>query len=381
MKVVVLHNHYQLPGGEDEVFRAEGDLLEAQGHPVVRYTLSNDSIGGMSGPALAAAAVWNHSTYRELRALFQRERPDIAHFHNTHPLISPAGYYAARAEGLGVVQSLHNFRLVCPNGLLFRDGRVCEDCLGKFFPWPGIVHACYRSRAASAVTAGMVSVHKPAGTWTKVVGVYIALSEFSRRKFIAGGLPADKIVVKPNFLVRDPGIGSGRRSFGLYVGRLSKEKGLPVLERAWERLPPEMPLKIIGGPISEQGRPAANVQWLGPQSKERVFAELREAAFLVFPSECYENCPMTIIEAFATGLPVIASDGGSAAEMVRDHQTGLHFRTGDSSDLAAKLGWALAHPEELAAMGLRARQEFEHTYSPDGNYRRLMEIYRRAKAA
>jgi glycosyltransferase involved in cell wall biosynthesis len=227
----------------------------------------------------------------------------------------------------------------------------------------------------------MVAVHKPAGTWKKVVSVYVALSEFSRRKFIAGGLPADKIVVKPNFLVRDPGVGSDRRGFGLYVGRISKEKGLPVLERAWERLPAEVPLKIIGGPVSDQKRPAANVQWLGPQPKERVFAELREAAFLVFPSECYENCPMTIIEAFASGRPVIASDGGSAAEMVRDGQTGLTFRVGDSADLAAKLSWALEHPAEMAAMGLRARQEFEAVYSPDGNYRRLMEIYRRAKAA
>jgi len=382
VKVAVVHNHYQLPGGEDEVVRAECDLLAARGHTVLRYTVDNHSIGGMGRVALASAAVWNRAAYRQLRELFRAERPDIAHFHNTHPLISPAGYHAARAERVGVVQTLHNFRLVCPNGLLFRDGHACEDCLGKFFPWPGIVHACYRrSRAATAVTAGMLSVHKPFGTWIRTVGVYIALSEFSRGKFIAGGLPPEKIMVKPNFLVRDPGPGRHGRGFGLFVGRLSPEKGLTVLQRAWELLSGSAQLKIIGGPLPDQVPALPGVEWLGPQPKEQVFTEMKNASFLVFPSECYENCPMTIIEAFATGLPVIASTGGSAAEMVRDHFTGRHFRSGDPGDLAEKVAWALAHPDDLALMGRRARQEFETGYDATGNYSRLMEIYRLAMVA
>jgi glycosyltransferase involved in cell wall biosynthesis len=316
--------------------------------------------------------------------LFRDERPDIAHFHNTHPLLSPAGYHAARAEGVGVVQTLHNFRLVCPNGLLFRDGHVCEECLGKFFPWPGIVHACYRkSRAATAVTAGMISVHKPFGTWSRTVGIFIALSEFSRQKFIAGGLPPEKIVVKPNFLISDPGGGEHKGRFGLFVGRLSAEKGLDVLQRGWGLLGQDFHLKIIGGPLSGEGLGPVpvRVEWLGPQPKERVFLEMKDASFLIFPSECYENCPMTIIEAFATGLPVIVSDQGSAAEMVVDHQSGRHFRTGDPVDLAAKVDWAVTHSDDMAAMGLRAREEFETGYSATGNYARLMEIYRLAMAA
>ena len=175
LKVLVVHNHYQLPGGEDEVFRAEAELLESLGHKVLRFTADNHNIQNMGRLALASSALWNRSVYHELRELCRRERPDIAHFHNTQPLISPAAYYAVHAEGVGVVQSLHNFRLVCVSGVLFRDGRVCEDCLGKFIGWPGVVHACYRgSIGASGVTAGMVGVHRLLGTWRRVVGAYIA---------------------------------------------------------------------------------------------------------------------------------------------------------------------------------------------------------------
>jgi glycosyltransferase involved in cell wall biosynthesis len=346
--------------------------------------VDNRSVSDTGKLALATAAIWNRATHRGLRELFRKERPDVAHFHNTHPLVSPAGYYAARAQGAAVVQTLHNFRLVCPSGVLFRDGKVCEECLGKFFAWPGIVHACYRkSRAATAVTACMVSVHKPLGTWSRKVGVFIALSEFSRLKFIAGGLPPEKIVVKPNFLISDPGWGEHKGKFGLFVGRLSPEKGLEVLQRAWGLLSQDFHLKIIGGPLSREGPgpTPGRIEWLGPQPKERVFLEMKDASFLVFPSECYENCPMTIIEAFATGLPVIVSGQGSAAGMVGDYQSGRHFRAGDPADLAAKVEWAFGHADEMAAMGRSARQAFESGYSAAGNYAQLMEIYRRAMAA
>jgi glycosyltransferase involved in cell wall biosynthesis len=380
MKIVVIHNYYQQAGGEDEVFRAESDLLESRGHSVVRYSADNERIKSMGRAALAKATLWNQPVHRELRKLFHQEVPDIAHFHNTFPLISPAGYYAALAEGVAVVQTLHNFRLVCPNGLLFRNGQVCQACLDKFFAWPGIIHACYRkSFAASAVTAGMLSLHKSIGTWSRAIGVYVALSEFSRKKFIAGGIPPQRIMVKPNFLSTDPGLGQHSGNVGLFVGRLAPEKGLGVLLRAWARLAQVIRLKIIGGPRSEEHSPSADVDWLGPQTKERVYAEMKHAKFLVFPSECYENCPMSIIEAFATGLPVITSDVGSAVEMVTDHQTGLHFRAGDPVDLAAKVEWAVTHPQELALMGQKARREFEIKYSREGNYLRLMEIYSLAK--
>ena len=380
IKVVVIHNHYQHPGGEDEVFRSETALLESRGHAVVRYTADNRSLPGRNPISMAVGAVWSTSAYRRLRELFRRERPSIAHFHNTHPLVSPAAYYAARAEGISVVQSLHNFRLVCPNGLLFRDGKVCEDCLGKIVPWPGVVHACYRgSRAATGVTAGMLGLHRAIGTWSRMVDTYVALSEFSRLRFIAGGLPHDRIVVKPNFLPVDPSPGAHAGAFGLFVGRIAPEKGLTVLQRASSQLGSRFRLKIIGGPLPEHRAPE-HIEWLGAQPKERVYAEMRDAAFLVFPSECYENCPMTIIEAFATGLPVIASGRGSAAEMVEDYQTGRHFAAGDAGDLASKVDWALTNPDRVAAMGQRARLAFEGAYTAARGYDRLIEVYRRAMA-
>ncbi len=377
LKVVVVHNHYQLPGGEDEVFRAETDLLESRGHAVVRFTVDNHSIRDMGRVTLAATAVWNRAMQRELRALFRREQPDVAHFHNTQPLVSPSAYYAARAEGVAVVQSLHNFRLTCVNGVLFRDGHVCEDCLGKRLAWPGVLHACYRgSIGASGVTATMVGLHRLIGTWRRAVGAYIALSEFARSKFVAAGLPAAKIFVKPNFLISDPGAGDHAGQFGLYVGRIAPEKGVGVLQKAWDLVGQACRLKIIGGPIPDVRSASPSIEWLGPLPKERVFAEMKAASFLVFPSECYENCPMTIIEAYAAGLPVIVSGEGSAAEMVQDGRTGWHFQASDPADLAAKIRLAVADAHGRAAFGRAARHEFERGYSGERNYARLMEIYR-----
>jgi len=380
-KVVVVHNHYQQAGGEDQVFRAEVELLRAHAHDVVPYTIDNHSVADVGTVRLVKATFWNSSVYHQLRALFRAHGPDVVHFHNTFPLISPAAYYAARAEGVPVVQTLHNFRLLCPNALFFRQGRICEDCLGKAVPWPGVLHACYRDdRRATSVAAGMLSVHRAIGTWADRVSVYVTLSDFARGKFIAGGLPANRIVVKPNFLAPDPGVGDHAGNFALFVGRLSEEKGLGVLLDAWRQLRAPVALKIVGsGPLetaASSSRP--EIEWLGRQPRERVLALMKDAAFLVLPSECYENFPSTLVEAFATGLPVIASAQGSLAELVHDRWTGRQFRTADPSDLAATVEWMVAHPEDRMAMGQRARDTFESRYGAEENYKRLMDIYRLA---
>lgn len=249
MKVLLIHNYYQQPGGEDQVFASEAALLEAHSHCVVRYTVHNDRVAEMSPLPLVQATLWNKTVHRELRTLICKERPQVVHFHNTFPLISPAAYYAAKAEGVPVVQTLHNYRLLCPSqgGILLRNGEVCEDCLGKFWPWPGIVHSCYRdSKAATTVHAIMLSLHRALQTWTTMVDVYIALTEFARQKFIQGGLPSEKIVVKPNFVYPDPSPGEGQGGYALFVGRLTPEKGIDTLLAAWERLHTKIPLKIVG---------------------------------------------------------------------------------------------------------------------------------------
>ena len=198
MKILACHNHYQQPGGEDQVFADETWLLESDGHDVIRFTTHNDRIDRMGRLAVAGKTLWNRTSYADVRNLIRRERPDVMHCPNVFPLLSPAIYYAARAEGLPVVQSLHNYRIYCAAGTSLRNGKVCEDCLGKTVAWPGVLHGCYRNnRAATAVVATMQGVHRAIGTWTKTVDLYIALCEFARGKLIEAGLPAEKIVVKP----------------------------------------------------------------------------------------------------------------------------------------------------------------------------------------
>jgi glycosyltransferase involved in cell wall biosynthesis len=376
--VVVVHNYYQQSGGEDQVVRAEVGLLRAHGHETIVFSLDNSTIDGMGRVPLTRTTFWNGAVYDELRALLRRHRPLAVHLHNTFPLVSPAAYYAAHHEGVPVVQTLHNFRLVCPNGLLFREGKACEDCVGKFVAWPGVVHGCYRgSRSATAVTAAMIAFHRSRGTWRDAVDVYIALSEFARTRFAEGGLPADRIAVKPNFLAHDPGAGSHQGGYALFVGRLSHEKGLQVLLDAWERLRTTYPLKIVGsGPLERYAdRTRPGVEWLGRQPTERVLELMKDAAFLIVPSECYENFPVTIVEAFATGLPVVASRIGSLVEIVGDGRTGLHFGAGDPADLAAKVDWAFEHACELSEMGGRARGEYDAKYGAAQNYAQLRRIY------
>lgn len=376
--VIVVHNHYQRPGGEDQVVGAEVALLRSFGHETQLFTLDNSTIAQMGSLRLTRATFWNNDVYDTLRALFRKHAPLVAHFHNTFPLVSPAAYYAARDEGVPVVQTLHNFRLVCPNGLLFRDGHACEECVGRSVAWPGVVHGCYRgSRSTTAVTAAMIAWHRARGTWATAVDMYIALSQFSRGRFTEGGLPKDRIAVKPNFLARDPGAGDHAGGYGLFVGRLSPEKGLGVLLDAWSQLATPYPLKVVGsGPLEarmDECGPA--IEWLGQQPTERVMMLMKDASFLVVPSECYENFPVTIVEAFATGLPVIASRTGSLAEIVRDHETGLHFRSGDSSDFAATIEWAVQHAPEMRTYGQNARLEFEQKFGPEQNYSLLRTIY------
>ncbi|MFL5330789.1 MAG: glycosyltransferase [Gemmataceae bacterium] len=385
MKILIIHNYYQQAGGEDRVVEDEVAVLVANGHEVIRYHVHNDAVNGMSRLRVAARTIWSRTSRRELRELIRKHRPHIAHFHNTFPLISPGAYSAVRAEGVPVVQTLHNFRLLCPNALFFRDGKVCEDCLGRTVAWPSVVHACYRgSRSATAATATMLAAHSAMGTWRSSVDTYIALTQFSRSKLVQGGLPADKIVVKPNFVSSDPGPGTGAGNYGIYVGRLSPEKGLPTLLKAWETLG-TAPLKIVGdGPLAPIVKEAtarlSNVEWLGSQPSEKVYSLIGDAAFVVLPSECYENFPKVAVEAMAKGTPVIASRLGAMAEVVDHGRTGLHFTPGDRADLATQVR-RLANATPLRdEMRQAAREEFESKYTAAANYRQLLDIYDRVMA-
>lgn len=381
MKILLCHNFYQQYGGEDQIFFNEATLLEAHHHQVVRYTIHNDAITQMNPLRLAGATLWHKRTYREIRALLQQEKPQVVHFHNTFPLISPAAYYAAQAEGIPVIQNLQNYRLLCPNALFLRNGQVCEDCLGKLLAWPGIAHACYRhNRAATAVTAAMLTMHRLKGTWSKLVDVYTATTEFARQKFIQGGLPAERIVVKPNLVYPDTGLGRGQGQFALFVGRLAPEKGLDTLLTAWQKLAGKVALKIVGdgplGPeVAEASQRLPGVEWLGQLSHDQVIDLMKEAQVLIFPSIWYEGLPMVIAEAFAVGLPVIASNLGAMASLIEPHRTGLHFPSGSAGGLVQQVEWVLDHPAELNQMRQEARREFEKNYTASRNYELLLGIY------
>jgi glycosyltransferase involved in cell wall biosynthesis len=389
MRILVVHNGYQKHGGEDVVVEAEERLLRAHGHSVVRYRRHNEELRGR-GPlgilTTGMQTVWSRASACEVAALLAKEKPGVVHFHNVFPLISPAAYYACAEAGVPVVQTLHNYRLLCPGAYFLRDGRVCEECLGRSVPWPGVVHGCYReSRAATAAVATMIAVHRGINTWREKVGVYIALSEFARRKFIEGGLPGERIVVKPNFVDPDPGLKCGAGEYALYVGRLSVEKGLRVLLGAWGQLRGRIPLRIAGdGPLKEEiaaeikTRGLSGVDLLGRLAPSEIVALMQGARFLVLPSVCYENFPLAVAEAFACGLPVIASRLGSMAEIVADGDTGLHVTPGDSAELAAKVDWAWRNPGKLQELGKAGRQEYVSKYGPEQNYKRLIGIFERA---
>lgn len=360
------------------MFSAEATLLEALGHEVTRYAIHNNQVPSMTSIALARATVWNSAQYQRVRDFFLDFLPDVVHVHNTLPLISPAAYYAARAASAAVVQTLHNYRYSCVNGLFYRDGHICEDCIGKTIALPGVLHSCYRgSRAASGVVAAMLAYHKLRGTYHAQVDRYIALTEFSREKFIEMGLSADKLSVKPNFVDPDPGIGAGDGSYALFVGRLAEEKGVRVLLDAWRQIGVRFPLKVVGsGPLAHLLNQAdTGVQYLGQLPRPEVLNLLKSAGFMIFPSLWYEGFPMTIAEAFASGTPVVASHLGNSAAIVENGRTGLHFEPGNPDDLAAKVEWLLDHPAELASMRVEARTEYEAKYTAEKNYHQLIGIY------
>lgn len=429
MTILVVHNRYRFRGGEDSVYESECAMLENAGHRVVRYEKTNGDIrenGLFRKLALAARTIWNPATFREIRALIRAERPDVVHCHNTFPLVSPSVYWAAAREGVPVVQTLHNYRLACLNGYLFREGAICEDCLGRA-PWRGVCRGCYRSsRLQSATVAAMLLVHRAIGTYRRKVSLYIALTDFAKGKFTEAGLPARKISVKSNAFngartvehigrpdaVESPSFGANGAIRVIYIGRLSREKGAEVLLRAWAILQkcskepaghaspprvPEMarpavsdrtsaPTCLIVGDGSEGAALARladelgishSVRFLGSLPRTEALRALATADLLVLPSMCYEQFSTTVLEAMFAGIPALVSDRAMHSTLIRDGETGSLFRAGDPASLAGALRELLSDPERLRAMGAAARAAFERSDCvPDRNLAKLLEAYR-----
>lgn len=378
MKILCLHNYYQLGGGEDRVFEDEVELLRQRGHQVFTYIRHNRDIQSMTKLQVAATTLWSAESYRETTRLIELHRPDLMHCNNCFPLLSPSVYWAARTKGVPVLQALHNFRLLCPSSSLLRDGGHCEDCLSKKVAWPSIQHACYRnSRAASAVVAGMLGFHRLAKTW-QAVSLFLAPSNYVRQKFLQAGFAPERVVVKPNLVKVDPKAYSacqGSRDYALFVGRLTEEKGIPLLLSCFTKI--GHPLKVVGeGPLEELVRQRCSefpfIEYLGQQPKPKVLELMAGAKCVVLTSMCAESFGLVAAEAMACGTPVVAARIGALVELVIPGITGYLFEPGDCESLTQ----ALQHLWNSSSLRESARGWFEENLDVEANYQRLLAIYR-----
>lgn len=383
-RVLAVHCYYREPGGEDTVFEGEAALLSARGHEVTTFVRRNADLPVSTRGQKAAAAtetVWARRTARELATAIAGFRPDVVHVHNTFQRLSPSVYRTCAAAGVPVVQTLHNYRYGCVAATLFRDGRPCEECVGRAVPWPGVVHACYRdSRGESAVVAAMTSVHRSAGSWA-MVDRYIAPTAFAMSRFVAMGIPAEKLTVKPHVLPHDPGLRPADMAADhlLYAGRLTADKGVGLLLEAAAACP-QVPVVLAGdGPLRREAERRAagltNVRLVGQRSREEISELMASARAVVVPSQLYETFGLVAAEAHARGVPVIATSGGAVADVVAEDETGWLFPRGDVAALAVLLQRAWESPDLLRDMGLAGRRRFESHWSADVGYEALRSVY------
>lgn len=385
MKVLLCHNYYRstAPSGEDSVFRNERDLLQRRGTETVIFEKHNNDIDESTFPQrvnLALNGAWSKPVYHELKALIKKTRPDIAHFHNTFPLITPSAYAACQDSGIPVIQTLHNYRMICPGALLQRAGRPCEDCVGRSV-LPALRHRCYRdSITATAAIVWMLEFNRWKNSYRTLVDRYIALTPFAAGRLVAGGLPAERVGIKPNFLPHVPMPGTGGGGYAVYTGRLSQEKGIETLVRAWRDVR-GLSLKILGdGPLRDRLIEAAkqapeDIEFLGYCSQDRVLEIVGRAELQIVPSEWYEGMPMVVLEAYALGTPVVAARIGSLEALVENGRTGIKFSVGDANDLAEKVNTLWKDKSILSNMRHAARAVFEEQYMEESNYNSLVGIY------
>lgn len=389
MKIIAVHNYYQNRGGEDQLFEDEAKLLESLGHDIYWHTKHSDSIKERNLLGVAVETVWNGRSYREMLKVIDEHSPDVIHSVNTFPLFSPSIFYAARKRNIPFVATIQNYRYFCAQAMCFRNGKACEACLGKL-PWRAVRYGCYKNNlAGSAVVASMQLLHQRLSSWQKYIDVICVASDFSKGKLVQAGMDASQMIIKPNFVVDDPGFQPGDGGYAAFVGRISDEKGTNTLIDAWRSMVDrgiEIPLKIVGdGPDTEDVKKlvesSPHVEWFGHLPNEEVFRVVGNAACLIFPSTGYESLPKTLIEAMAVGTPVVGSNIGSIPEIVMDQKTGYLYPAGDANALAEcamkffdDSGKAIANDSMRAA----CREMFDAKFTSNANYEQLLNIYKEA---
>ncbi|WP_433169678.1 glycosyltransferase [Kribbella sp. CA-247076] len=378
----MLHNRYRTgqPSGENTVVAQTVDLLGNSGHEIDLYVRNSDDIAGMSRKdraLLPVRSVWSFSAERDLTHLLQEQRPDVVHVHNTFPLFSASVLRAAYRLDLPVVATLHNFRLMCANAVLQRDGRPCESCVGRL-PLAGVRHGCYRgSRVQTLPLATSIGVHHTLGTWQKYVTTFVVPSEFVAGRYAAHGFDPDRIVVKPHAVPHSGAVRQGPGDAVVFLGRLEEDKGFADLLRAWDSSLGR--LVVVGdGPLrAEAERRAASdpsIQVKGQLPWAEGMEVLRSARVAVVPARSYETFGLVVVEAFAHGVPVVASRLGALAELVDDGETGALTEPGDPEGLRKALG-LVGDPVTSIAFGERARQVYLDRFTPERDLAATERIY------
>lgn len=395
MRILQVHNYYQIPGGEDQVVRNEGELLKEHGHKVFLYSRRNDEIKQMNliqKLCLPFTACFSLRTYREVRKLVLEKKIDIVHVHNTVHLISPSVFYAAFITRTPVVMTIHNFRLLCPKGTLYRNGKICEECTKK-----GVCHSvkynCYRqSKIQTLVNACSIQLHRMLGTYSKIN--YICLTDFNKQKLLQlRQIKGKQVFVKPNFLYKNKADIEmhQRKNRVLYAGRLEEDKGVKVLLNAYRYLEKELcketitdiPQLIICGDgslrnacenyVKKHG--LTKVTLTGMLPHEKVMDEMAKVKAVIMPTLWYEGFPMNIAESFALRTPVIGSDIGNVGDLIADGVNGWKFPAGDYKALAEKIV-SLGQPDaKKCSFDMPASE----AWMQEGNYQKLMDIYERCK--
>ena len=378
LRILQIHTHYRQAGGEDHVVQNDMDILRGAGHEVHALRAANPA-GARAIPAFGRAA-WNPSAARRIRGSAARFQPDVIHVHNTWFALTPAIFPSLRELGVPIVMTLHNYRLVCAAATLFRDGAPCHDCLGSH-PWHAVRYGCYRdSRPQSAVPAATIALHNRRGTWHHDIDLFIALSEFGRQRFIEGGLPGERIVVKAN-VVNDPGPRPEPPSTSqrvLFVGRLAEEKGVSILLDAWDKQGTDLELVVAGtGPLESElrARAPSSVKFVGAQPSHAISEMMLAARAIVLPSIWYEGQPLVPLEGAAAGLPVLLSDLGAMSEIFAPGAEELLVPPGDSDALAQRIN-RLVDDASVDRLGRLTRARFEARHHRSAGLAGLEEIYR-----
>lgn len=382
MRILMVHNRYQTYGGEDASTEATVQLLRDGGHEVEFLTDSNDRVDELGKLRTAARSVWSREGKTRVSDILGAGNFDVMHVQNYFPLFSPSIYYAASDHGVPVVQSLRNFRAVCPEGMLYRDGQVCTDCVGKRFAWPALVHRCYRGSVAGSTSVAVMSTgHSLAGTWKKRVAKYVTPSEFAREIYVRAGWDADQIVAIPNFVYPDPGPGQGDGGYAVFAGRLAPPKGLDLLVTAWNQGGFDVPLRIAGdGPLRPLVERAAAtnpyIEYLGQVTFDEVAELVGGAMFSIVPTNGIETFGRVAAESLARGTPSIVADHGGLSEIVMSGETGLRFPPGDVDGLIAAVRSLLDNRERLHAMRRSSRAHFLEHFTGERVLRAWENVYR-----